>query len=268
MKAETTTFGEHEFWLVGSPQLRRTKTGEFEEYVHQLDPGVRRNAHSDGPFCRFGIPSAPNARGVYAVTVNGELRYVGECEDLAKRFSSSGYGQIQPRNCHDDGQSTNCKLNSRILIASKVGDDIQIWFHPTEDQKRLESTLINALNPPWNGRSGDSPQDQRRTKQSTPKRVTPSFTKSESDVPSADRFLAAIRDIIDSAGRQGLETVQVRAGDFHRELGGYPSASHRMPVCCAAMRKAMGPRDRIVQQPPKGDGANLIVEYHTFADRL
>jgi hypothetical protein len=34
-----------------------------------------------------------------------------------------------------------------------------------------------------------------------------------------------------------------------------------MPVCCAAMRGVKGPSDRIVEQPPSGNGASLLIQF-------
>lgn len=54
--------------------------------------------------------------------------------------------------------------------------------------------------------------------------------------------------------------VDVRAGDLHRQTGGYPG-NHRMPVCCDVMRKAMQPGDQVLREPPKGNGASLTIRY-------
>src|SRR5207245_11153130 len=75
-------------------------------------PTARLNADGHGPFCRFSIPSAwSGAAGVYLIRVDGVIRYVGECADLARRFNL-GYGTIQPINCFVGGQPTNCKINN------------------------------------------------------------------------------------------------------------------------------------------------------------
>src|SRR5437016_4919181 len=57
------------------------------------------NRYGEGPFCKFTIGNRFQAvSGVYVLTVNGEVRYVGECASLSARFNS-GYGNISPRNC-------------------------------------------------------------------------------------------------------------------------------------------------------------------------
>ncbi len=116
-RADSRSLAGHEFWLVGSLQVRRTAEGLLEEYSHLFDPMVRTNAYGAGPFCHMGLPVAPRAAGVYSVFIDGKLRYIGECQNLAERFGPRGYGHIHPRNCHHDGQSTNCKINARVLEA-------------------------------------------------------------------------------------------------------------------------------------------------------
>src|SRR5262249_35997942 len=105
-----------------------------------------------GPFCKFKLDCQVIASGVYAITVEGDLRYIGECENFRERFGTSGYGYIAARNCHRDGQATNCKINSRVLRCSKLGQSIVVWFYPTSNYKNIEAELIDQLHPPWNGR--------------------------------------------------------------------------------------------------------------------
>ena len=112
------------------------------------------NRHGSGSFCRFRISQAPHDEGVYAITINGETNYVGECVDLAQRFSTGGYGGISPKNCFRGGQATNCKINKKILNHAKAGDKIDLWFLTTEpgnSRKIIEFELIQSVNPDWNG---------------------------------------------------------------------------------------------------------------------
>jgi hypothetical protein len=102
--------------------------------------------------CKFGIPSSYGQAGVYVLTLDERPVYVGECQHLAERFNTRGYGAIQPKNCYEGGQSTNCKINRRILQAAKAGRVPVLWFLETDDRCRVEARLIGALRPPWNGR--------------------------------------------------------------------------------------------------------------------
>ena len=108
------------------------------------------NRHGHGPFCRFSVPGLPATSGVYAVTVAQALVYVGKAKDLQRRWGPSGYAQIQPRNCFKQGQSTNCKVNHRILLAAQAGLAVRLWTHQTATPRPLEERLIAKLAPPWN----------------------------------------------------------------------------------------------------------------------
>ncbi len=260
MQIETRRFAGFEFWNVGSLEIQRNSDGSLAEYSHTLPEGVRPNRYSAGPFCRFGLPSAPNAAGVYAITIENELQYIGEAVDLAQRFAPSGYGQIHPRNCHHDGQSTNCKLNSRVLEAAKRGSAARIWFHPTDDRLVTESFLIGHLLPPWNGRgtSMRTPTEQHDRPRSA---RGVGVGGRQGTAGTAEQFRNTLSALLVDAARSSTPAVQVQAGQLHRLVGGYPGSHHRMPVCCSVMRSLMVSGDRFIQQPPKGNGASLIIEY-------
>lgn len=259
MDAERKSIGAIEFWLVGVLQLRRTATGQLEEYTHHFDTSVRTNAHSEGPFCSFSLPHAPRAAGVYAIEVAGELKYVGECENLASRFSATGYGQIAPRNCHIDGQSTNCKLNARILVAAKEGKPASVWFHPTPQFKVVEKDIIRDLSPPWNGRESREPRVAMPSKRKGPDQSLPNIC--EGSPPTTADFREAITELLQVASVEGKTSITIEASELHRLVGGYPKPYNRMPMCCAAMRAAMEDYDWVIYQPPKGNGASLKIEY-------
>jgi hypothetical protein len=77
----------------------------------------------------------------------------------------------------------------------------------------------------------------------------------------ADDFRAVLRRQLKEAERNGDKYLDVNSGKLHREVGGYPGPSHRMPVCCAVMREAMTIGDRIIAAPKKGNGASLTICY-------
>lgn len=116
--------------------------------------GLRLNKHGAGPFCRFRAASHLPYEGVYAITVDRRVVYIGECVNLSQRFGPSGYGAVQPRNCYEGGQSTNCKVNHLILMQAQRGSTIELWFLRTPDRKSLETLLIRQLRPEWNGQMG------------------------------------------------------------------------------------------------------------------
>ena len=65
------------------------------------------------------------------------------------------------------------------------------------------------------------------------------------------------------AEANGESFVEIKSGDLHghRKVGGYPSRNHRMPACCSVMRTEMQRGDKVVQEPPKGQGATLVIRY-------
>ena len=111
---------------------------------------TRLNPHGQGPFCRFLVSGLPTTSGVYAVTVDRILKYVGIANDLRQRWGPQGYARIHPKNCYVGGQSTNCKVNNRILQAAKEGCKVELWIHETLEPRLLEERLIDELDPPWN----------------------------------------------------------------------------------------------------------------------
>jgi len=124
---------------------------EFMPQARYKGAGVSRlNPNGAGPFCRFRIPREWRFPGVYAVTVSSRIKYIGECADLAIRWGLGQYGSIQPKNCYVGGQSTNCKVNNRVLVAARDGLSVQLWFHQTEHFKSLEQMLRTKLRPEWN----------------------------------------------------------------------------------------------------------------------
>ena len=112
---------------------------------------ARLNAHGRGPFCRINLRALPPVSCVYAVTLEECLVYVGKAANLAKRWGLTQYGSIQPVNCYVGGQSTNCKINHRLLLAARRRSRLELWRHETAEAARVEALLIACLDPPWNG---------------------------------------------------------------------------------------------------------------------
>ena len=112
---------------------------------------TRLNRYGAGPFCRFTVKNLPTTSGIYALTIDGQLVYVGIANDLARRWGQQGYATISPRNCYVGGQSTNCKVNNLILQTARDSRRIGLWIHETHAPKPIESRLIRRLDPPWNG---------------------------------------------------------------------------------------------------------------------
>jgi hypothetical protein len=122
---------------------------------------VPLNKYGGGSFCRFRIGKGNEETGVYAITVNDVVKYIGECEDLEKRWNN-GYGNISPRNCFAGGRSTNCRINKLILETAKKRDRMALLFLKTDNRFEVEHNLIARLKPEWNMTTGKKPTGQKK----------------------------------------------------------------------------------------------------------
>lgn len=107
------------------------------------------NKYGSGPFCKFKIPPTYPHPGVYLLTVGDDIRYIGETNNLSRRYNM-GYGTISPKNCYKGGQETNVRMNNLIYNSALSGEVISLWFHQTTDFKALEVALRLARRAPWN----------------------------------------------------------------------------------------------------------------------
>jgi len=143
-----------EFAHVATIHPEHRPDGQIAEFMPQSRYVNRRalplNPHGTGPFCRFSVKGLPTEQGVYALTVDGQRAYIGECENLSLRFGPRGYGTIAPRNCYVGGQSTNCKVNHSVLLEAKRRARIDLWFYRCTSRKSIEAQLLDKLRPPWN----------------------------------------------------------------------------------------------------------------------
>ena len=68
------------------------------------DPGPRyarardaqRHAYGAGPFCRFRVPRDWREPGVYALVVDGEVRYIGKTVDLSEKVQHGPREHLTP----------------------------------------------------------------------------------------------------------------------------------------------------------------------------
>ncbi len=75
-------------------------------------------------------------------------------------------------------------------------------------------------------------------------------------MPSEEDFRIRLEEALNAAARSGAVALEVNSGRLHREIGGYPGANHRMPVCCGVMKSVMQIGDVIVESPPKAGGSS------------
>jgi 5-methylcytosine-specific restriction protein A len=62
--------------------------------------------------------------------------------------------------------------------------------------------------------------------------------------PNAKDFQSELDSIFASAQQQGKSSIEIKSGDLHRSVGGYPGHIHRLPACCRVMKRNMKPGDR------------------------
>ena len=107
------------------------------------------NKYGKGPYCKFKIPNNYKMSGVYAITVDGAVKYIGECVDLSSRYNM-GYGNISPRNCFVGGQETNCRINNLIYMEAVKSKSVVLWFYQTTMYKEVEDQLRRNQSLDWN----------------------------------------------------------------------------------------------------------------------
>ena len=148
---------DYAFDLVGDIEPERQPDGTIRQFMPQSryanHAGLPLNRHGAGPFCRFRIAGEVQRSGVYLLTVESEVVYIGECVSLAARFGPNGYGGISPRNCYQGGQVTNCRINHLILGMLKAGRRVRLWFLQVADRKGVEAELIRRVDPQWNAQT-------------------------------------------------------------------------------------------------------------------
>jgi hypothetical protein len=147
------SIGGYEFHKVCALEVERDSAGAVKKFMPQdryaQAATTPLNSYGKGPFVKFKIPRALKASGVYALTVDGTIKYIGEASNLSSRFNM-GYGNISPRNCYKGGQETNCRLNNLIYHQVVDGRDTTTWFHKTVDYKKIEAELRRTQHLEWN----------------------------------------------------------------------------------------------------------------------
>lgn len=80
-------------------------------------------------------------------------------------------------------------------------------------------------------------------------------------LPTAKDFERELQAMFIAARKEGRPFIDIKSGDLHKKLGGYPGNNHRMPSCCSVMRSFMKEGDQVLFQPPSGRGASLEIRY-------
>lgn len=78
---------------------------------------------------------------------------------------------------------------------------------------------------------------------------------------SKQDFKLVLDTMLSEASIAGENVVDIRAGNLHARVGGYPGRGHSMPTCCSAMRDAVKAGDTVLNEPLKGQGVSLHIRY-------
>lgn len=112
----------------------------------------KKNKYGDRDYCLFQIEYPEKTSGVYLWVVDNEIIYIGETDDLFKRFNS-GYGKITPYNCKVNGQTTNCKMNGVVLDLLRSNKIVHLYFLPTRNYKEIELKLLANISTKYNSKN-------------------------------------------------------------------------------------------------------------------
>jgi hypothetical protein len=80
-------------------------------------------------------------------------------------------------------------------------------------------------------------------------------------MPTASDFRSALRIQLKRAEAEGRTYLDIRAGDLHRAVGGYPKPMPRIPICCSVMRQEMMKSCDSVISDKQSDGASFTVRF-------
>jgi hypothetical protein len=237
-----------------------------------------------------GIAAKRNV--LYGFMVNGSLAYLGKTARTSQKRMQC-YKTLATT--AKKGGSTNIKVNRNIVDALSQGQSVDIytlvdharWSYggfPINLAAALEDGMLEELDPPWNGQrlvsfnavtaqaAGDAPPigklslDAKKSHDEALNRSKRLIIKYSQQVKGKPRltkadFTHALRKALMEASDAGKAYVDIRSGDLHAEVGNYPGKGHSMPTCCSAMRDAMRVGDEVLAQPPKRNGARVVIRY-------
>lgn len=126
--------------------LKKQGNGFYKEFLNDYGDSVYRSFYLDAPL-------VARNKGLYLFVMNAqEIKYIGSCikkSNFEKRIRQ-GYGNVSPRNCFLDGQSTNCRINSLI---NKNIDKVKLFTLSMKRDSEIiaaEDYLIKRYKPAWN----------------------------------------------------------------------------------------------------------------------
>ncbi len=91
-----------------------------------------------GPFGRIEPEAAlPAQPGVYALSSQGVVRYVGASGDLSRTFGHRGLGHVSRRDAQNAGREELCRLNRLITAEAQAGRTVDLYVLPVGSAGRL-----------------------------------------------------------------------------------------------------------------------------------
>lgn len=215
----------YQFRLVANLEAERDSRGNVVEF----DPrGPGGASLSGAPFCRFVFPANLHQGGVYAVTVDDRPVYVGETNNLSRRFGQGEYGHIElpPPG---SPQVTNRRVNHGILRALQRGLLAQVWFHESDARQEIEGTLISRLDLPWNRQAPQASRSRFRPLGAPQARAAWTAVLRAADAAKmamyADRIAGerTFRELLAKNPDDGM--VPLRRAEAYERLGLLPEAA-------------------------------------------
>ncbi len=79
--------------------------------------------------------------------------------------------------------------------------------------------------------------------------------------PTNEDFQNELNNLFSESWKKNEPFIEIRSGDLHTTVGGYPGKGHKMSLCCSVMLRNMKGNDEIIRKPAKGIGASLIIRY-------
>ena len=79
--------------------------------------------------------------------------------------------------------------------------------------------------------------------------------------PTAWEFRNKLLAILSAAKYSGQPHVDVESSHIHKELGGDPNSTDRMPICHDIMTRLMRPGDSILKETGEGERATMLIRY-------
>lgn len=86
--------------------------------------------------------------------------------------------------------------------------------------------------------------------------------------PKSEDFKKQLNLWFEKAVSEGKKFLDVKSGDLHRAVGGYPGSNHNMPGCCSVMYQNMKEGDEVLAAPPGRLGASVLIRYNNIMTRL